>query len=107
MSATLRGLQELVAICTRISNKNCINFNSSKTELCISRGARTTNSYILVNGHVIKPKDNLKHLGFLWNNKNNLLTIEDANIKCGIGKFWSVIETLSSSLALDSVTLIR
>ena len=47
-----------------------------------------------MNGYTIHPKDNLKHLGFLWNNKNNMLSLEDTNITCRINKFWSIIKTL-------------
>ena len=39
-----------------------------------------------MNGYTIRPKDNLKHLGFFWNNKSNVLSIEDNNIKCRIDK---------------------
>ena len=97
MSTTLRGLQELINTCIRVSNKNCINFNSSKTEFCISQKAHTSQNHIVVNGYMIEPKDSLQHLGFLWNNKGNLLTIEDKNINNRIGKFWSIIESLIKS----------
>ena len=53
-----------------------------------------TNNYITMNGYTIRSKDNLKHLGFFWNNKSNVLSMEDNNIKCRIGKYWSVIKTL-------------
>ena len=47
-----------------------------------------------MNGYTIRPKDNLKHLGFFWNNKSNVLSMEDNNIKYRIDKYWSVIKTL-------------
>ena len=94
MSTTLSGLQELIDTCVRVSNKNCIKFNSAKTEFCISHKAHSSLNYVVIEGHTIYPKDNLKHLGFLWNNKRNILTIEDKNIEIRIGKFWAVVESL-------------
>ena len=47
-----------------------------------------------MNYYTIRPKDNLKHLLFFLNNKSNLLSMEDNNIKCRIDKYSSVIKTL-------------
>ena len=65
-STTLNGLQKLVDKCIEISKKNCISFNSDKTEFCVSKGVNTnnTNNYITMNGYTIRPKDNLKYLCF-------------------------------------------
>ena len=34
----------------------------------------------VMNGYTIRPSNNLKHLGVLWNLKNNVLTMDDENI---------------------------
>ena len=50
-----------------------------------------------MDGYRITPKDRLKHLGFIWNNRNNkknFATIEEENITERISKFWSIIKTL-------------
>ena len=36
MSSTLNGLRKLIETVTTISKENCINFNTDKTEFCIS-----------------------------------------------------------------------
>ena len=97
MSTTLSGLQELIDTCVRVCNKNCIKFNSDKTELCISGKAHTSLCVVTIEGNMVIPKDNLKHLGFLWNRTRNMLSIEDKNIDMRIGKFWAVIESLIKS----------
>ena len=88
MSTTLAGLQKLVNSCVTVSNKNCISFNYEKTEFCTSKSNLGNNTYITMSGFTIKPKSNLKHLGFLWNDKNNIHN----NIKNRTNKFWSVIQ---------------
>ena len=47
-----------------------------------------------MNDYTIRPKDNLKHLGFIWNNKSNVFSMGDNTIKCRIDKYWSVIKIL-------------
>ena len=97
MSTTLTGMKKLIETCVSISNKNCINFNSDKTEFCISKANNLnelfSNSFIM-NGYTIEPSHKLKHLGVLWNLKNNLITMEDDNISSRITKFWSVTKAL-------------
>ena len=94
MSTTLSGLQRLVDTCIEVSRNNCINFNSDKTEFCISKGIYTPTNLIRMNGYTIRSQNTLKHLGFLWNNKNNTLSMEDDNIKSRVNKYWAVIKTL-------------
>ena len=93
MSPTLSGLRKLIQRVTEISKENCINFNADKTEFCVSKSSGTDN-YFVMNGYTIRPSNNLKHLGVLWNLKNNVLTMDDENITLRISKFWSVIHTL-------------
>ena len=93
MSSTLSGLREMLRTCVRISTKKCLNFNSDKTEFCISNN-NGLESIILMNGYTIRPKDGFKHLGFFWNSKRNLLTMEDNNVSTRIGKLWSVVQAL-------------
>ena len=47
-----------------------------------------------MNGYIIEPAQQLKHLGVLWNIKKNELTMDDINVSNRISKFWSVINTL-------------
>ena len=50
-----------------------------------------------MNSYRIKPKDRLKHLGFIWNIKNHkshIAVIEDESVTGRISKFWSIIQTL-------------
>ena len=47
-----------------------------------------------MNGYTIRSKDGFKHLGFFWNSKKNLLTMEDNNISTRIGKLWAVVQAL-------------
>ena len=94
MSSTLSGLREMVKACVKISTKKGLNnFNSDKTEFCISNNNNLENT-ISMNGYTICPKDGFKHLGFFWNSRRNLLTMEDTNISTRIGKFWAVIQAL-------------
>jgi hypothetical protein len=93
MSSTLSGLREMLKTCVRISTSKCLNFNSDKTEFCISNNNGLDN-IISMNGYTIRPKDGFKHLGFFWNSKKDLLTMEDNNISTRIGKLWSVVQAL-------------
>ena len=93
MSPTLSGLRKLIQRVAEISKENCINFNADKTEFCVSKSSGT-DDYSVMNGYTIRPSNNLKHLGVLWNLKNNVLTMDDENITLRISKFWSVIHTL-------------
>ena len=51
----------------------------TKTEFCVSKSSGT-DDYFVMNGYTIRPSNNLKHLGVLWNLKNNVLTMDDENI---------------------------
>ena len=94
MSSTLAGLRKLIDRVTVISKENCINFNADKTEFCVSRNNNCFENSFVMNGYTIKPSHSLKHLGVLWNLKNNILTMDDENIQLRISKFWAVIKTL-------------
>lgn len=94
LSSTLSGLRNMVDSCVEISTKKCLNFNSDKTEFCISNSNSSIENTIHMNGYTICPKEGFKHLGFFWNSKRNLLTMEDTNISTRIGKFWAVIQAL-------------
>ena len=94
MSPTISGLRKLIEQVTKISQENCINFNADKTEFCVSKSNSGFEDFFVMNGYTIKPSCSLKHLGVLWNLKNNILTMDDENIKLRISKFWSVIHTL-------------
>ena len=94
MSSTLAGLRKLIDRVTVISRENCINFNADKTEFCVSRNNNCFENSFVMNGYTIKPSHSLKHLGVLWNLKNNILTMDDENIQLRISKFWAVIKTL-------------
>ena len=94
MSPTISGLRKLIEQVTLISRENCINFNADKTEFCVSRSNSGFENFFVMNGYTIKPSHSLKHLGVLWNLKNNILTMDDENIKLRVSKFWSVIHTL-------------
>ena len=91
MSPTLSGLRKLIQRVTEISKENCINFNADKTEFCVSKSSGTDN-YFVMNGYTIRPSNNLKHLGVMWNLKNNVLTMDDENITLRISikndRFW-------------------
>lgn len=94
MSTTLEGLRNLIDTCLSISKKNCINFNSDKTEFCISYNKDFSNNCFMMNGYKITPSSSLKHLGVLWNVRRNILTMEDENIDHRVSKFWAVIKSL-------------
>ena len=94
MSTTLSGVRKLIDRVTEISKENCINFNADKTEFCVSRNNYCFENSFVMNGYTIKPSRSLKHLGVLWNLKNNILTMDDENIQLRISKFWAVIRTL-------------
>ena len=94
MSTTLSGLRKMVNTCVSVSNKNCINFNADKTEFCVSKGSDSLSNSFVMNGYTIEPANSLKHLGVLWNVKNNILTMEDENVSSRLTKFWTVIKTL-------------
>ena len=94
MSPTISGLRKLIEKVTEISRENCINFNADKTEFCVSKSNHGFDDFFVMNGYTIKPSHSLKHLGVLWNLKNNLLTMDDENVKLRLSKFWSVIQAL-------------
>ena len=96
MSTTISGIQHLANKCSDYNLANAICFNSDKTELLIS-GQKNNNAYLKMDGYRITPNDRLKHLGFIWNNRNNkknIATIDEENITERISKFWSIIKTL-------------
>ena len=88
MNTTLSGIQHLANKCTEYNNSNAICFNSDKNELLVS-GHAYHNAHIKMNSYRIKPKDRLKHLGFIWNIKNHkshIAVIEDENVTGRISK---------------------
>lgn len=96
LSPTMYGLQKLVDKCVEYNNSVAIRINWEKTEFLVS-GSAITNAYILLDHYRIKPQNRLKHLGFIWNIKNNIAhvaTLDDENIQERINKFWTVIYTL-------------
>ena len=94
MSPTLSGLKSLINTCNSVSRSNCINFNTDKTEFCISYNCDPLSNSFAMNGYTVKASDGLKHLGVLWNIKKNILTMDDANVDSRLSKFWAVIKAL-------------
>ena len=94
MSATLNGLKNLINTCVSVSKQNCINFNTDKTEFCISNNSDPFLNSFTINGYTIKPSNSLNHHCILWNLKQNILTMDDENINKRLSKFWSIIKAL-------------
>ena len=72
MSPTISGLRKLLKQVAEISKDNCINFNADKTEFCVSKCNNGLENSFVMNGYTVKPSHSLKHLGILWNLRNNI-----------------------------------
>ncbi|XP_065662551.1 uncharacterized protein LOC136085190 [Hydra vulgaris] len=95
-SSTISGLQNLINIVQKYVISNFIKLNAEKTEFLISGVSSIINNVIYVNDAPIKFQSNLKHLGFLWDNKNKNMTatLQKTNINERITQFLSVAKAL-------------
>ena len=66
LSPNLKQLQLMLTECERFGLKNGLRFNDTKTQFVISGKCPIPDPTILLNGKLIAPKDELKHLGFSW-----------------------------------------
>ncbi|XP_065679036.1 uncharacterized protein LOC136093738 [Hydra vulgaris] len=95
-SSTISGLQSLINIVQKYGLSNFIKLNTEKTEFLISGISSILINVIYINGDPIKPQNNLKHLGFLWDNKNKKMTatLQKQNITERVTQFLSVAKGL-------------
>lgn len=99
LSPTISGLRILLDECVTYSEQHGIAMNADKTVLLVS-GDEEKEDYIVMNHWYVRPNDSLKHLGFLWNVRNNrqkLATIEEEHVAQRLNKFWTVIHSLVKS----------
>ena len=73
LSPTLSHLQTMIDQCISHGINNCLKYNQSKTQFTVS-GNYLQNPYIRINDTIISKQNELKHLGFHWELKNNILS---------------------------------
>ena len=82
--------------CERFGLKNGLRFNDTKTQFVISGKCPIPDPTILLNGKLIAPKDELKHLGFSWNiNHTKRLTLYKHQT-ARISELWATTSSLIS-----------
>ena len=96
LSPNLNQLQLMLTECERFGLKNCLRFNDTKTQFVISGKCPIPDSTILLNGKLIAPKDELKHLGFSWSiNHTKRLTLYKHQT-ARISELWATTSSLIS-----------
>ena len=77
MRLSVGGLNEMLKICSSFAQSSSIIFNNKKT-VCIKYGKEIVkNEKAVLNTHVLKLVDKVKHLGNYMNKYNNKFFISD------------------------------
>ena len=96
LSPNLKQLQLMLTECERFGLKNGLRFNDTKTQFVISGKCPIPDPTILLNGKLIAPKDELKHLGFSWSiNHTKRLTLYKHQT-ARISELWATTSSLIS-----------
>jgi hypothetical protein len=98
MSATLRGLQEMIDTCINYGYENGIKFNPTKTEFIISGQPTMKNITLNIDGTDVLPTKSLKHLGFHWmTHATNISSINKSHLEHRINDFRAASAALITS----------
>ena len=96
LSPNLKQLQLMLTECERFGLKKGLRFNDTKTQFVISGKCPIPDPTILLNGKLIAPKDELKHLGFSWSiNHTKRLTLYKHQT-ARISELWATTSSLIS-----------
>ena len=96
MSPTLEHLQRLLDTCLTYGKEHAIKFNEQKTQFVISGQSPLPSPYLTMNSSSVTVKSEMKHLGFKWGMKKDILNLDRHN-ESRLSELWATTASLLSS----------